>query len=365
MSETATEKKPRKPRTTRKPKDADAAAPVAPSMPPDPAPISLLDALKFAAIAQQDTGPAYARHVVLWHGWLYAFDGVVGIGTKIAEHLGVAAHTATLMAALQRAKSGPLVLTVQDTQLIVSAGRLRVPVPCVDLQSMPWVEPDPPTVPLTPAFRDALALVAPIASATATRVALACVLLRSGSCVGTDGNIIVEAWHGANTPRLCLPKETAAALLKCPKAIVSVGSSPGRCTFYFDDGSWLRSQLYEDKYPDIDPILNRPNNPQPVPEGFFEAVAAVSPFVGESGALSLSPFGVSVKLAPSDASRGASFDFEGIGGNYTFAARCLNMIAPYAKSIDFGKNGEGSPYAPLAFYGDNVRGMIAPMVDKA
>lgn len=351
-------RKPRKPRAKAAPEAA--STPAAETAKPEAT--ALLDAVKFVAAAQSDTGPLYARHVVLWQGWVYAFDGVVGMGTRVAEHLGVAAHTATLIAALQRAKTGPLALTVQEPHLIVSAGRLRVPVPCVDLQSMPWMEPDPPSVPLTPAFRDALALVAPIASTAALRVALACVLVRAGSVVGTDGSFILEAWHGADTPRLCLPKETCAALLKASKPLVSLGHSPGRCTFYFDDGSWLRSQLYDDQYPDVDTILNRPNQAVPVPEGFFDAVAAVAPFVGESNALVISPFGVSVDIVAADNKLGASYEYNGVNGNYKFNAKYLTAIAAYAKEIDFGSG--DSPHKPLAFYGANLRGLIAPMVSK-
>ena len=64
--------------------------------------------------------------------------------------------------------------------------------------------------------------------------------------------MLMEAWHGLDLPpNVPLPKQFVAALVKQKKNLTGFGFSRSSATFYFEDGCWLRTQLYSDEWPDV------------------------------------------------------------------------------------------------------------------
>jgi hypothetical protein len=124
-------------------------------------------------------------------------------------------------------------------------------------------------------------------------------------------------------------------------------------TFWFDDQSWIKSQLYVEEWPNISNVLDRPSKQSPVPKDFFNGLDAIKGFTD-----STVYFGPGlVRSDPNDAV-GASYEVNGLPEGPVFNLKQLLMIKPYVETIDFQVTGpfEGNM---LLWFGKNVRGAIS------
>jgi hypothetical protein len=182
------------------------------------------------------------------------------------------------------------------------------------------------------------------------RVVLASALLRSGSVASTTGHFALEAWHGFDMPDMVVPKLFLNAVAAVNKKPVGFGFSPTSFTLHYEDGAWLRTQLYSDKWPDIDRVLNHPYNAVPVPEEFFPAIETIKEFSSDDR----------VRIRPGrvqshqSSEIGATLEVEGLDGNLTLPIKHMKYLSKIVKYIDIvGNNGI------TLLYGDGVRGAIS------
>jgi hypothetical protein len=100
---------------------------------------------------------------------------------------------------------------------------------------------------------------------------------------------LLEYGHGIDLPPgLLIPKASAIAIAKSPKPLARFGFSEGSATFYFDDGSFIKTQLFKDGYPTYQNIFAQFDMSQittPPPE-LFTAIEAVLP-LSENGGIYL------------------------------------------------------------------------------
>ena len=146
--------------------------------------------------------------------------------------------------------------------------------------------------------------------------------------------------------------------------VLRIGEEPkiiqldsNRISFHYHDGRWLSSNLVNAEWPDsalqlLDKHIN--DKAQPVPEGFWTALEQILPFTEEKK-------GRSVYLLRDKIATTAEPDLDGIsvsvncpGPLACYNARFLYELRTVAKHIAFD-----SYPKPVAFFGDNVRGIIA------
>lgn len=313
---------------------------------------ALLEALKFVSVVAKEIGPPYQTNVKLQGNWAIMADGVVAAGHKIAEDIYACPHTLRFVDALSRSGEA-MNLTQLEGKLSVKSGKFRALVPCLDPALLPGATPDAPVAAIDDRLRAGLEAVGHLASEGGQKVWAASVLLKSGSLIATDGHLILEYWHGIDLPPgLALPKSAINALVKNAKGLTQFGFTPGNsATFYFVDGSWIKTQLYSEPWPDVSHILNYETKPWPMPDGFYTALAAVAPF-SEDGFVR---FDDGVLRSHESLEAGASYDVAGLPKGPVFNAKQLKSIQPFAKTIDFF----GGPERLSAyFYGDSVRGAL-------
>lgn len=307
----------------------------------------LLEALKFIGIAQSDEGTVNETHCILADRMAIAFDGRISVGTPIDEALNMCPHTVSFTEALKRCGLN-FVLTQLDANTVkLAAGDFDVFIPCLPREALPDTRPDPNIAPASDAIKHALAAVCDLLDDNSPVVVTAAVLLRGGSAIGTDRNVMLEYWHGVDLPVMIVPKASAQALYKTNKPIVGFGYSGQSATFYFEDGSWLKTQLYTDGYPNIDSVLNQSSNPWPVPAKFFEAVRALKPF-GDRVI-----FGQNSLQTEYQERSGASFKMLGIPKGIVYSAKHLLLIEQHATQIDFVGSKE------VGFFFNNEKGIGA------
>lgn len=316
-------------------------------------PLRLLQALEFMALVQKDKGAPYQTHVMLANNCAVGFDGVLAAGHLIDESLFACPHTLTMLAALKRCEGALSVTQLDSGRLSVKSGKFRALVPCTPNATLPGVMPDPVAGPITNALRDGLLAVSPIIVENSQRVITAAAAVRANSVVATNGNMILEYWHGIDLPpNMLVPKLFINALARIDKNLVSFGFSATSFTVYFDDHSWLRTQLYQDRYPDTDRILNRPHTALPLPDDFFKGIAVVSEFA-EDNRLWLKPGAVQ---SHADESVGARYEVEGVQADIIVNGKDLRLLDGVITSIDITGT-EGVTF----FYGENLRGAMTQM----
>lgn len=209
---------------------------------------SLSKALAFISVACKKEGTTQQLHCQIRNKQIIANDGVISCSHPIPEDITANPHAFTLIAALNKCK-GATSVTIKDGFIIILSGKFSITVPCAPDESIYEIKPDISIAPLDNKFREALIAVSPVVQEKSVRVVTSSFLLTDGSVVGTNGLILLESFHCNSMPTLVVPKSFATALSKTDGNLVSFGFSDNSLTVYFDNGAWIRTQLYVEKWP--------------------------------------------------------------------------------------------------------------------
>lgn len=309
------------------------------------------------ALAQRDKGAPYQTHVVLRNRTAVAFDGVLAAGHLIDEDLHACPHSMTLLSALRKSEGVLSVTQLAGDRLSVRSGKFRATVKCLPEASIPGIAPDPMVGAMDNRIRKGLEAVSPFIIENSQRVVMASALIRAGSIVATNGHVLLEYWHGIDLPPgLIVPKVFINALSKIKHNIIGFGFSQSSLTVYFEGDCWLKTQLYNEKWPDCDAILAKHVGvAHPLPVGFFEALSAVQDFA-EDGRVRL--FNGRMQTH-ADSGMGATYELDGLlVKQVTLNAKHLAPLEGLIKSVDW----DGSESITF-FYGENIRGALSQLKD--
>jgi len=263
------------------------------------------------------------------NGYALTSNGKVSMGYPVADFPPCRLHALNFLAAVKQCGNQDVSLTLTENHLIIKAPKFTVSLERID--DMPTIEPDKPLVPLGQAFIDTLKLVAPFSVEEAKKVVLASLLVKDGCVSSSDSIVVTQAHHGFNLPEMVLPKSFVAALINLDKEVTQFGYSGTSCTIWFADGSWVKTQLYAESWPDIDTILNKKCNPQPLNEDFHKALVAIQPF-SKSGNVY---FEDGCLRSHRDLSEGASHEVVGIQKGPCFNIKELRKVESFIDIIDF------------------------------
>jgi hypothetical protein len=165
----------------------------------------------------------------------------------------------------------------------------------------------------------------------------------------------VESWHGNNLPKgMVLPKIISDVINKVNKKLTSFGCSDYSATFWFEDESWIRTQLVSDEWPiaQLEKILNAPSNPWPIPEGLFEGLSAIGPFSDDGFVY----FDTGLLKTHAADGVGATYEIHGLTKSPPLSIKRLALLHKLADKIDFAAPGPHEGTVCLKFRGNNVRG---------
>lgn len=317
---------------------------------------SLLQALSFCAVVSEKLGTPFETHIGLKNKWAIAFNGVIAAGSPIEEEIYCYPHNLMLMEALSKCDESYSFTQLDNGRLSIKSGKFKAIVPCLDPSLMQEALPDPQIVGITNKFKDAVEAVGVLANENAQHILTASVLMSGQTVISTNRVMLLEYWHGLDLPpNIPLPKQFVAALVKQKKNLTGFGFSNCSATFYFEDGSWLRTQLYNDEWPDVSKILNREANLWTIDINFFKALEAVTPFSTDgniyfnNGKLNSHP----------NENAGASYECGGLPNDVIYPAKQLAIMKQYVKKIDYRAQGIHDSSYCLVFQGDYCRGVIS------
>jgi len=313
----------------------------------------LLRALKFISIAQKKAGTPVQQFCNLSYHWAAATNETLTVATRIEEDLTACPHTLSLIDALSKC-SGDLAITQLSPQtLAVDSGLFKGLVNCASFDEIQIPAPDPICAAANDRIKFALGAVACLATDGAPTARNASVLLQSGSAVATNGHALLEAWHGVDLPpNLLIPKVSAVAIAKCDKTLTGFGFSPSSATFWFEDGSFIKTQLYNEQYPNYHSVIDVAGlSPAPLPSVFFKGVKAIESFSEDS----IVYFHEGILKSNKRMENASTYKIEGLPQGFAFNAKYLIMLESAMKTVAFQDAANG----PKAyFFGENIRGVL-------
>ena len=323
------------------------------STPKETKPSSLLEAIRFVSNATAEKGPINETHLYLGGHWAAASNGAITIATKIDEDIWACPNASLIQQALSRCTES-FAITQLDKQLSIKSGKFSAKIPCIEPILLTIPSPDAPIADIDDNLKSALEIVGILANENSQDIVGASLLFNGRSVVASDRTIIFECWHGIDLPTgLSLPKAIIQPLAKAGKPLKRLGWSQSSVTFYYDDESWIKTQLFSQVWPDITGLLDRPCNPLPFPRDFWEGLTAVQPFSPDG----LCHFGQGHMQSHGITNVGASYEVEGLPKGPVFTIKQLTLIKPHAKTVDWFAAGMNGTYC--MFFGDGIRGAIA------
>lgn len=313
---------------------------------------SLATVLKALAPIQGKTGLLKEQFCNISYGWACASNDIVTIGVPIDMNLFACPHFVTFSKALTECEADDLSITQIDAEtLVVNSGDMKARVPCVDPSRVEIPAPDPNIAVVGNGVKAALAACATVTDAEHQNPAFMGVLLQSGSTVGINGHIMLEYWHGVDLPpNLLIPKESATIIGKCKKNMNGFGFSESSVTFWFDDGSFIKSQLLRADYPNYQSLFpSYKLNTIKLHKMFERGVKNIKNFAPE-GNVYFFEGTLQTNVRTTDAS---TFKIEGLPEGMAFSVKYLLTMVPYMEEVYFQKE------AKRAFvFTQNTRGVI-------
>lgn len=307
----------------------------------------LLEAVKFVGMACNDIGPVNERHIYLGGHWAAASNGIITIACPIKEDIFACPYIKFLMEALQR--STEFKLHKKENSLQFEANKFKANIPCVDSTLLTIPSPDEAIANITNDLISAFEIAGSLIDENGQEIIDVSFLLNGRSVISSNRAIIFECWHGLDLPKgLSLPKAIIAPLSKSKKKLSKIGGSQSSLTFYFEDESWIKTQLFNKEWPSIDFLLDRPSDPKPLPAGLWEGLSAIAPF-SPDGACHFRQGRIQSHAIEN---AGASYEVPGLPDGLSFTIKQLSLIKPFIHSIDF------KPEISM-FFGDKIRGALA------
>lgn len=318
----------------------------------------LLDAVRFIKPAQKKKGSIGEQHCIINAGWIVASNDVLTIGTPIKEEFCAYPHTYSLEEALKQVGEDLSISTPDEGMSIVS-GDFKAVIETTEAEQLPITGPDANSAPLDDRVKDAMKVLAPIPDESSEKVTKASVMLQTGSAVATNGYTLVEYWHGCNLPpNVLIPKQAANAIAKTKKTLVGFGYSGPSATFWFEDGSFIKTQLFNEPYPDYAKLLECEDcKPWDVPKEFFKAVKTIEKFSEEGFVLFEGGKVVSHEVEV----EASTYKLDGLPERMSFTAKNLTVVEKVFKTVYFTKvlGDEGKEFSRAFFFGENVRGAVS------
>lgn len=309
--------------------------------------MTLLEALKFVSVAQKDRDiiAPYQNHCILTNGYVSASNSILSAGCKVQEDLECCPQTRVLINALSNCGDALSITQLENARLSIKSGKFSTIVPC-HAGELPKAKPDPQIALISDVLKVALSQVSHLAKDDGKTVVESAVLLKAFTAISTTGFVILESFHGVDLPTCVLPKVFVNAVCDCDTKLRGFGYSSNSVTFWFEDDSWIKTQIYAESYPDVSKVLEVELDYKPLAEGFYDAIRVVEDFAEggkEKGVVVLSNKGVKGKEA--------FYEIEGLPDGFAFKIKQLKQVEKVAKQVCFVDN-------KLYVIGDNVRGVV-------
>lgn len=318
---------------------------------------TLLDTLKFVqgAVAKKDFVPVLT-HVHIKDGFIQSYNGVVTLCSPIELALDCTPRATTFIKAIQTCKDTVQMSITPTGRLSVKSKGFRTLIECSQ-EPFPSIDLDGERLPLPgDGFIPALKLLEPLIAEDASRPWARGILFDGKTASATNNVIVAQLWLDFKFPkRINLPHMAVNELIRLKREPVEMIVTENHVTFIYDDGRWLRSQLNSTKWPDLDGFFkNRvESKAQPVPEGFYDSLREIAPFVDPLYRCHISDGKVATF---DDMELATTSEVADLRGSGIYNITQLLLLEGIATKLNF----DAWPQ-PAAFFGERLRGSVVGM----
>jgi hypothetical protein len=312
----------------------------------------LMEALDFVKPATRDTGQ-YANHdhVRIEGNFITAFNGIIAMAAPIEEDIDACPHFDKLYQGLAKCGKSLSITVTDGGKLSLKGDNLKAVVPCVSEEETAAMSSGFPMANFDmTAIVKAITTVGILAEEDAPTVLESSVLLQANTCIATDRRIAVEAWHGLNMPTLILPKAFVQVISKIKKQPSGFNFTETSFCIFYDDNSWIKTQLYVEAWPDVSRLLDVATTPKPVPDKLFEGLKAVIPHCDNDTVY----FKNGAIWTHESDKEGAQFEVAGLEGERCYNPEYWLRVSHLMNMVDF----TADPEKAYFFLDNEVRGVI-------
>jgi DNA polymerase III sliding clamp (beta) subunit (PCNA family) len=314
----------------------------------------MLSELKFVqgSVAKKDYIPALT-HFCIENGTVRGYNGTLALSSPIPFDIACKPRADKLVQAIRNCTDTIALSMTPAGRLSVKSGKFKSFIECVEGET-PHVEPDGKIEEIDgEAFLAGVKSVADFVGDDASRPWSNGILVKGQSIFATNNIILVEHWTGVTFPTVVnIPRAAVKEIVRIdePPTHAQVGDSS--FTLHYANKRWIRTQVLPCDWPDLSRLLDQPSKQGPIPEGLFDALEAVKPFVDKLGRAIFHEGAVCSSIAEGD---GARYEIEGLPeGSYQL--EMMQKLAGVATSIDLSNYPK-----PALFYGNRLRGVIIGM----
>lgn len=296
----------------------------------------MLEALKFCAgsIAKKEI-VAGLTHFKIEGGSVRGFNGTLALCSPIAFDLTCKPKAGDLIKAIANCEDTIQLSMTKGGKLTVKSGVFKVHVPCFD-EDTPHVEPEGNIVEFDgAALLAGIKLVAPFIGEDASRNWAQGILFKDKSLYATNNVILVQYFIGVEFPVVVnLPRPAIKEMLRINEAPLFAQVATNSITFHYANDRWLRTQLYSNEWPNLDPILNRKSQQSPIDSRLFKGLVTLKPFVDKLGSVYFDGGG-NISTHPEDSDEGATYHVPDLIWEGRFNNEMLEKLEGVVETIDW------------------------------
>lgn len=314
--------------------------------------MDILETLRFVrgAVSTKDLVPEM-KHFVIENGTVRSFNGVIAICSPIDFAFDCKPKAFPMVSAIGHCDEVVTLGMTDGGRLRIQSGRFKAFIECIEGETIHLL-PEGKEVPLDgEALVQGCKTLLPFVGNDASRPWTNGILLRGQSAFATNNVCLAEYWLGVDVPfTVNIPMAAIKEIVRVKQIPTHAQISDHSITIHYEDGCWIRSQLYETDWPDLSKILDRTSHQRAVPENLFEALTTIKPFVDKRGLVHFIDGEIRTHL---EEGLGAGYQVDGLHGDGVYHISMLGLLEGVAKTVDFSLYPE-----PLIFYGDRLRGAI-------
>lgn len=316
----------------------------------------MLRELKFVqgSVARKEFIPALT-HFRIENGTVRGYNGTLALCCPIPFDIQCSPKAEPLVKAIGNCADTIQLSLTPAGRLSIKSGRFKAFVDCVEGET-PHALPEGEPVDINGEnLLKALQVVAPFIGDDASRPWSNGVLLLGQSAFATNNVVLAEYWTGSTVPHpINIPRAAIKEMLRIGEAPVGVQMTDSSITFHYTEDRWLRTQLFETKWPDLTKVLNHESTPSPLDPALFDGLDVMKPFVDKLGRVIFK--GGGIIATHDDPTEGASYEIDGFDHSGIYNIEMLQVLRSTATSIDW------SAYpGPCMWFGENIRGAIIGM----
>ncbi|HKZ39528.1 MAG TPA: hypothetical protein VJ044_01120, partial [Candidatus Hodarchaeales archaeon] len=271
----------------------------------------MLAELRFVqgSVARKDFLPALT-HFCIEKGTVRGYNGIIALSSPIPFDIDCKPKGDQLIKAIRNCNETIALSMTKAGRLNVKSGAFKAFIECIEGETS-HVEPEGEHIEINGAVMlAALKSTSPFIADDASRPWANGVLIKGQSLFATNNVILVEYWTGFDFPVVVnLPRQAIKEILRIDEAPDYAQVTETSMTFHYSNKRWIRTQLLSTEWPDLSKVLERESKQEPVPEGLFQGLENIAPFVDKMGRVIFHEGTVRTTLVEGE---GASCDVDGL-----------------------------------------------------